>query len=52
MIEYIKQNLHWLFSGAGVYILGGVLSILLLFFGLRKIKFLIKFEGHVTNKNS
>lgn len=50
LIAYIKHNTQWLFSGAGIYFITAIVSILLLVFGFRKIKFWIKFEGHVTNK--
>lgn len=40
-MEYIKDNIEWLFSGIGVYILGGVITVLL---------FIIKFI--FSNKKS
>jgi hypothetical protein len=49
-MEFIKQNIEWLFSGAGIYILGVIVTIILLILGIRNIKFRIKFEGHITNK--
>ena len=51
-MELLKDNVEWLFSGAGIYILGFIVTLLCIMLGIRKIKFLIKFEGEVTNKNN
>jgi hypothetical protein len=49
-MSYIQENIEWLFSGAGIYIVGGVISLLVIFLGMKSIKFFVKFEGTVTNK--
>ncbi|MFM2394755.1 MAG: hypothetical protein RLZZ546_2737 [Bacteroidota bacterium] len=49
-MEYIKDNIQWLFSGVVIYILGVVASLITLTLGLRSIKFNITFKGDITNK--
>jgi hypothetical protein len=49
-MDYIKNNIEWLFSGVGIYIIGFLVTLILIVFGIKSIKFFVKFEGTVTNK--
>ena len=51
-MAFIKDNVEWLFSGAGIYIIGVLVSFVVIIIGIKKIKFLIKYEGEITNKNN
>jgi hypothetical protein len=50
IMDYIKNNIEWLFSGVGIYIIGFLVTLILIVFGIKSIKFFVKFEGTVTNK--
>ncbi|MFZ1790968.1 MAG: hypothetical protein WAT92_21775 [Saprospiraceae bacterium] len=50
-MNWIVNNMEWLFSGIGTPLIVALFTLILLCFGLRKIKFKIKVDATITNEN-